>query len=145
MMLVQKGVSDLLNVTVLPSGKFIISSLTFDAYFTKSELQDKLIDPSQDVEIFAREIAPTLGITVRFAGEEPFDNITRQYNFAMSNLLPRYDIEFLEIPRKESEGGVISASRVRKLLESRDFEAISKLVPNTTLEYLKEKYHSFSS
>jgi [citrate (pro-3S)-lyase] ligase len=140
--LIKQGTSDLENVTILPSGKFIISSLTFSDYFNKSELQDRTIDPSQDVELFAKEIAPTLGITVRFAGEEPLDNVTRQYNDAMARILPQYGVEFEVIPRKESDGEVISASRVRKLLETRDFEAIAKIVPETTLQYLMVKFGS---
>jgi [citrate (pro-3S)-lyase] ligase len=138
--LVRKGTEDLSNIVVLPSGNFIISQLTFTDYFGKSELQDKKIDPSMDVEIFGQHIAPTLGITVRFAGEEPIDNVTRQYNEAMARILPKYGVKFEVIPRKKVKGGVISASRVRKLLEAKDWKSIAQLVPITTLDYLKEKY-----
>jgi len=138
--LVKQGTEDLANVTVLPSGKFIISQRTFAAYSSKEELQDTIIDPSMDVELFATKIAPTLNITVRFAGEEPLDNITRQYNDTMSRLLPRYGIRFDLIPRKEVNGEVISASRVRKLLEDQNFDEIAKIVPETTLLYLKKNY-----
>ena len=137
--LIKQGTVDLDNVTVLPSGKFIISSLTFSDYFQKSKIQERNIDPSQDVMLFAKEIAPTLGITVRFAGEEPFDNITAQYNDAMRKILPQYGMTFEEIPRKESAGEVISASRVRKLLADNNFEQIEKIVPPSTLAYLKAR------
>lgn len=50
--LIKRGTADLPNVTVLSSGRFIISSLTFVDYFGKKELQDKIIDPSLDVSIF---------------------------------------------------------------------------------------------
>ena len=81
--LVREGVKNFSNVEVLPSGKFIISQTTFSGYFSKAELQDVQVDSSEDVEIFGKEIAPTLGITIRFAGEEPTDNVTRQYNETM--------------------------------------------------------------
>ena len=90
--LVKQGVKHISNVEVLPSGKFIISQQTFSGYFNKAGLQDVAVDSSEDVEIFGREIAPTLGITVRFAGEEPKDNVTRQYNETMKEILPRYEI-----------------------------------------------------
>lgn len=138
--LVKEGVADLKNVAVLPSGRFVLSSLTFSEYFNKSELQDRVIDTSLDVTVFAREIAPCLHITKRFAGEEPFDAVTRQYNETMRRILPEYGIEFVEIPRTtdgQEEGTVISASRVRDLLEKRDFDAIKPLVPESTLRYLK--------
>lgn len=139
--LVKEGVADLKNVAVLPSGKFVLSSLTFSEYFNKSELQDRTIDSSLDVTVFAREIAPCLHITKRFAGEEPFDTVTRQYNETMRRILPEYGIEFVEIPRKTDVLGkremAISASRVRDLLEKGDFDAIKPLVPENTFRYLK--------
>ncbi len=135
--LVRKGTQDILNVTVIPSGGFIISSLTFSDYFGKTELQDKIIDTSLDLELFGRYIAPVLGITVRFAGEEPLDMVTKQYNDSMSRILPKYGIEFDVIPRKEEGGGVISASRVRALLETSNFDEIARIVPQTTLDYLR--------
>lgn len=138
--LVKAGTADLPNVTVIPSGKFIISQLTFADYFNKADIQDKQIDPTQDLELFATEIAPTLNINVRFAGEEPLDLVTKQYNDGMSRILPKYGIEFHEIPRKEENGGVISASRVRKNLDMGDWAEIEQLVPQTTLSYLKEKF-----
>jgi [citrate (pro-3S)-lyase] ligase len=96
--------------------------------------------PSNDVTIFAEEIAPTLGITVRFAGEEPLDNVTRQYNDTMKRILPQHGIEFVVIPRKEADGAPISASRVRALLKDKNFAEIAKIVPETTLGSLREKY-----
>jgi [citrate (pro-3S)-lyase] ligase len=134
--LARLGTSELGNVRVFGSGRFMISQATFPAYFDKEELKDVIIDASNDLEIFGREIAPTLGITVRFAGEEPFDNVTRQYNDAMRRILPQYGVAFEVIPRKKSGGEIISASKVRKLLETKDFDAIAKLVPETTLDYL---------
>lgn len=62
--------------------------------------------------------------------------VTRSYNESMKEILPRYGIEVDEIKRKETEGGVISASRVRRALQTRDFDLIRKLVPDTTYEYL---------
>lgn len=92
------------------------------------------------MELFASKIAPALGVTVRFAGEEPLDNVTKQYNDAMQRILPQYGVEFVVIPRKESGEEVISASRVRKLLETQNFDEIAKLVPPTTFSYLEAKY-----
>lgn len=139
--LVKEGVADLKNVAVFPSGRFVLSSLTFSEYFNKSKLQDRTIDTSLDVTLFARDIAPCLHITKRFAGKEPFDAVTRQYNETMHRILPEYGIEFVEIPRKTAvQGGevIISASRVRDLLEKGDFDAIRPLVPESTFHYLEK-------
>ena len=139
--LVKAGVKEFRNVEVLPSGKFIISQKTFSGYFNKAELQNVAVDSSEDVEIFAKEIAPTLGITIRFVGEEPEDTVTRQYNRNMKNILPRYGIDFCEIPRKEISGEIISAKSVRDALKVGDFDKIKKLVPRTTFDFLCRKYN----
>ena len=138
--LVRQGVKNFSNVEVLPSGKFIISQQTFSGYFNKAELQDVAVDSSEDVEIFAKEIAPTLGITIRFAGEEPTDNVTRQYNETMKKILPRHGVEFCEIPRKNFGEEPISASKVRAALKVGDFDKIKNLVPETTYLYLRGRY-----
>ena len=134
--LVDEGVKDLPNVTVIPSGKFVISSLTFSDYFNKSELQDRTIDTSLDVTVFAREIAPCLHITKRFAGSEPFDSVTRSYNEAMSRILPEYGIEFIEIPRAAIGGQAVSASKVRQMILDGNLNETKQYVPETTFDYL---------
>ena len=138
--LVKEGVKKFSNVEVLPSGKFIISQQTFSGYFNKENLQDVAVDSSEDVEIFGREIAPTLGITVRFVGEEPVDKVTKSYNDTMKKILPQYGVEVCEIPRREINGEVISAKKVREALKVGDFDTIKKLVPKTTLKFLRDKF-----
>lgn len=138
--LVRKGTADLNNVIVIPSGRYIISQTTFSAYFVKEEKNDVSIDPTEDVSIFGAEIAPSMGITVRFAGDEPFDKITNQYNATMKRILPQYDVEFEVIKRKEKNGEAISASRVRRLLKEKDFVKIKQIVPDTTYQFLWNRY-----
>jgi [citrate (pro-3S)-lyase] ligase len=139
--LVKQGTKHLDNVTVLPGGEYIISKKTFEAYFYKDELQNSVVNPSYDVELFGNFIAPVLDITVRFAGEEPLDEVTRQYNNVMRLLLPSAGVQFVEIPRRRVfTGEVISASQVRKLLKDKNFDAISKIVPESTLRYLTSNF-----
>lgn len=140
--LVDEGVSDLSNVTVIPSGKFVISSLTFSDYFNKSELQDRTVDTSLDITVFAKEIAPCLHITKRFAGSEPFDSVTRGYNQSMSHILPEYGIQFEEIPRIEIEGQTISASKVRQMIIDGNLKGVRQYVPKTTYAYLVNLFSS---
>ncbi len=135
--LVREGIKDIENITILPSGQFILSSMTFSEYFNKSELQNVKIDSSTDVLLFAEEIAPVLHITKRFIGTEPYDTVTRQYNNDMKTILPQYGISVIEIPRKEyGNGKAISASEVRKCLETHDLQRLRSLVPDTTYAFL---------
>lgn len=136
--LVKQGTMDLENVIVQPSGKFILSSLTFSEYFNKSELQDRMVDPTMDVQLFATEIAPCLHITKRFVGEEPFDTVTRQYNNEMKKLLPKYGIDVIEMERLQEPKSMltISASEVRRCIQKRDMDTIKLIVPKTTYQYI---------
>ncbi len=138
--LVCQGVQDLPNVTVVGSGKFIISSLTFQSYFNKAALQNRTIDCTDDVTLFVNEIAPAANIKTRFVGEEPLDQVTNQYNRTLEKILPMNGIQFMEIPRITTGDNVISASRVRQLLEEKNWEEIRKYVPKTTLRYLEENF-----
>jgi [citrate (pro-3S)-lyase] ligase len=140
MELIKQGTEDITNVKVLPSGSYIISNATLPGYFEKDNLQEVRLDATLDLELYATQIAPFLKINVRFAGEEPLDKFTCQYNEAMKKILPKYGIEFVEILRKLSEDEPISASRVRKKLQDRDFESIKKIVPKTTYDYLVKRF-----
>lgn len=138
--LVKKGLKDIKNIYVFKSGSFIISKETFPDYFSKETISQIIIDTSLDVEIFAKLIAKELDIKFRFVGKEPFDMITKQYNENMQKILPKYDVKLIEIPRAESNGGVISASKVRKYIKEQNFEKIKQIVPKSTYLYLSKRF-----
>lgn len=133
--MVRQGTQDMDKVRVLPSGKYIISKETFAQYFEKDQIIVEVDDMDYDVRIFGEVVADMLGITCRFGGE-PFDKVTREYNETMKRILPEYDIEFIEIPRKENGGTCISASRVRKYLKQGEVEKAYELLPESTRQYL---------
>lgn len=137
--MVRRGTKDLKHVHVLRGGQFMISALTFPEYFIKEQAQELKINPTSDIQTFAGEIAPALHISVRFAGTEPRDGITRQYNEAMRELLPVYGIRFREIERIKQGEEVVSATDVRRALGEGDEKRLRELVPETTLLYLKER------
>ena len=129
------------NIVVLPSGQYVISAFTFPDYFTKEMFKPEMtLDTSKDVIIFGKYIAPALNIKVRFAGEEPTDIVTAQYNDSMGRILPQYGIQFVEIPRLEKRGiGIISAKKVREAIKNGDWEQVKELVPETTYRILKKR------
>lgn len=137
--LVKEGTKDIINVCVVPSGRYIASSQTLAGYFERDTIGDIYLDASTDLELFA-QVANALNITIRFAGEEPLDIFTRQYNNNMRIILESYGIEFFEIKRKEENGKPISASTVRMLLKQKKFDAISEIVPLTTFNYLVKTF-----
>lgn len=135
--LIQEGINHLDNVSVIPSGRYIISSLVFPTYFTKEK--SEMFRGRLDVTLFAEHIASTLGIKRRYVGREPFCETTRQYNEVMKEILPLYDIEVIAVDRLKCEDEYISATSVRKFLREKDFVALEKLVPRSTLDFLKSK------
>jgi len=137
--LVKQGTADLPNVTVLPSGPYMISAATFPTYFLPAGTDPSAIQCKLDVEIFAGSIAPALGITRRYVGTEPLSPVTNAYNQALLAGLPPRGITVREIPRRELDGAPISASRVRALLQEGKTDELEPLVPPTTFRYLKSK------
>ena len=65
--------------------------------------------------------------------------MTKNYNDTMKKILPAYGVELIEIPRIESDGEVISASKVRKLLKEKKFEEAYKFLPDATIKALKSE------
>lgn len=139
--MVRRGIEGIGNVVVVPSGKFIISALTFPEYFMKDYVKEKNFDVSSDVRTFCQHIAPPLGIRTRFVGEEPTDPVTATYNRRMHELLPRFGMTLCEIPRLgTADGRIVSATEVRRLLSSGDLPRIKALVPASTYQVIKERY-----
>ncbi len=138
--MVRRGTEQLPNVTVLPTGPYLISGATFPTYFLKNRDQAEQIHCQLDVEIFARHFAPAFSVTNRYVGTEPLSLLTNQYNEVLKTQLPRHGIEVVEIPRLSIEDTPISASAVRNALENKDQQALRALVPHTTFTYLKDKH-----
>lgn len=139
MNMVRLGVKDLPNVTVLPTGPYLISSATFPTYFLKDRENAEQIHCLLDIEVFCNHYAPKFGITRRYVGTEPLSPMTNQYNNALRAFLPEKGIAFYEIQRLEQLETPVSASGVRAALEAKDFKTLQELVPATTYQYLEAK------
>ena len=134
--LVQAGTAHLKNVVLHDSGPYIISNATFPSYFLKDDAAVIQGHAKLDLAIFVR-IARALGVTVRFVGEEPTSQVTGLYNEIMAAQLPENGIDCVILPRKQALGKAISASTVRAALQAGDWQTLSQLVPQTTLDYFK--------
>ena len=132
--LVIEGCSHLNNVYIHDSGPYIISNATFPSYFLKNEASVIANHAHLDISVFAR-IAASMNISDRFVGDEPNSIVTDIYNSLLVKELPEYGITCHVIPRKKLNDTVISASSVRLCLKNNDFNAMKKLVPDTTYNY----------
>jgi [citrate (pro-3S)-lyase] ligase len=135
--LVLKGIAHIPNAYPHPTGPYLISAQTFPDYFFRESADPLNLNMELDLRIFAKHFALPLGISRRFVGTEPLDPLSAAYNRAMREILPSFGVEVSEIPRLETDGRPVSASRVRELLEKGDLEGAGELVPPASFEYLK--------
>lgn len=134
--LVKEGLRDLGNITVIRSGKYVISSATFPSYFTKNEELSKA-HANLDLTVFCKHIVPSLKVVKRYVGSEPYCKVTSTYNNCMKKILPRAGVKVEEIPRISAIGDYISASRVRDLICKGKLEQTKELLPITTYSFFK--------
>lgn len=134
--LVKEGLSHLKNVILHKSQNYIISSATFPSYFMKEQNEAVKTHCLLDIQIFMKYIVPALGINKRYVGEEPLCIVTKTYNDTMKQMLPKGNVEVIEVPRIEIGGNITSASTVRKLIKENKFLEVRSLVPDTTYNFL---------
>lgn len=137
--LVREGCADLHNVVVAGGGNYCISGATFPSYYIKEKSRLTEIQARLDLDLFARRIAPALGIKRRFVGTEPYCKVTSTYNSVMAEIFPRHGLELIVIPRLESAGSPVSASAVRAALAKGDIEKASTMVPETTSRWFRSR------
>ncbi|AEB06688.1 citrate lyase ligase [Coriobacterium glomerans PW2] len=135
--LVRQGVRDLPRVRVVAGGEYMVSRVTFPAYFLPSDAQALTYQTTLDALLFKCRIAPPLNITARYLGTEPFSPTTARYNEALKRELPP-EVEVRIMERARSGAQVISATAVRAAIEAGAPERIADLVPDATFAYIKE-------
>jgi [citrate (pro-3S)-lyase] ligase len=135
--LAAEATAHLPNVVLLDTSRYAVSAATFPTYFLRRLDDVALAQMQLDARVFAAHLAPFFGIQRRFVGREPFDATTAAYNAVMRGVLPEYGLALVEIERREDGEEPISATTVRAALARRDFDALRRMVPETTLDYLR--------
>lgn len=160
--MIEAGCTGLDNVVVCEGSDYAISAATFPTYFLKKLDDATDTQIALDLDLFVNHIAQPLGVTVRFAGSEPEDALTRRYNELMAEILPgtsvavvrqdhqpdselvegsavrqaRRPIDFVEIPRLEQNGNPISATSLRRALDKGNLKEAMEYIPKSTVPYL---------
>lgn len=130
------AVKDMVNVMVVPSGKFILSENHFPEYFSHCNGELAALHAEYDISLFADYIAKELHITHRFAGEETKDKVKIAYNNAMKKMLPQKGIFFVEVPKMKSGGEDITGYKVIRYLNFEKYDLAFDMVTDTTKDYL---------
>lgn len=160
--MIEAGCAGLDNVIVCEGSDYAISAATFPTYFLKKLDDATDTQIALDLDLFVNHIAQPLGVTVRFAGSEPEDALTRRYNELMAEILPgtsvavvrqdhqpdpelvkgsalrqaRRPIDFVEIPRLEQKGKPLSATSLRRALDKGNLKEAMEYIPESTVPYL---------
>lgn len=160
--MIEAGCAGLDNVVVCGGSDYAISAATFPTYFLKKLDDATDTQIALDLDLFVNHIAQPLGVTVRFAGSEPADALTRRYNELMAEILPgtsvavvrqahqpdselvkgsalrqaRRPIDFVEIPRLEQNGNPISATSLRRALDKGNLKEAMEYIPESSIPYL---------
>ena len=160
--MIDAGCAGLDNVVVCEGSDYAISAATFPTYFLKKLDDATDTQIALDLDLFVNHIAQPLGVTVRFAGSEPEDALTRRYNELMAEILPgtpvavvrqahqpdpelvkgsalrqaRRPIDFVEIPRLEQKGKPLSATSLRRALDKGGFKEAMEYIPVSSIPYL---------
>jgi len=138
--MIKNGISHLKNVVMLSTGSYIVSGAIFPNYFLNQEESCHISEKQAeiDVKIFSEYIAPILNIKKRYIGTESYCLTTAAYNNAMKQILPKKDIEVIEVKRisKNGIGNFISASKVRKAIKNDDMQSVIDFLPPVTKDFL---------
>lgn len=144
--MIEAGCAGFDNVVVCEGSDYAISAATFPTYFLKKLDDATDTQIALDLDLFVNHIAKPLGVTVRFAGSEPEDALTRRYNELMAEILPGTSvavvrqawrpIHFVEIPRLEQKGKPLSATALRLALDEGGFKEAMEYIPKSTVPYL---------
>lgn len=135
----QESCKNFENVVVLPSGEFFGSAMLFAEYGEKTINETIKVDSLDDTEFFCEVVADILNIKKRFVGEEEYDMVTNHLNNELKRVLPKYNIECIEVPRFKSDGIRISAHMVRTLIENDNFDELQSFIPLPVLEIIYNK------
>lgn len=127
------------NVVLLDTSRYAVSAGTFPSYFLRRNDEKARLQMDLDARLFATHLAPAFDIRRRFVGHEPYCETTAAYNRAMAEVLPACGIELVEVPRARDGEAFISATRVREALALGDEALVARLVPPSTLEYLRSE------
>ncbi len=134
--LLKKATSHYRNVHILPSTPYIISAATFPTYFLKEINQASQMFMDLDIMIFKQYFMDIFNIDFRYAGTEPLDAMTRQYNETMHRILKD---QWISIDRLAKDHHIVSASLVRRLARDQKFKSLKPFVPGVTYRFLVSK------
>lgn len=139
------SINHLDNILILPSTKYMVSTLTFPTYFFHEDEDVELEQSYLDAKIFKDYFMPKFNISKRYVGTEE-KGYMKKYNNILKMELGQ---SLIEVDRFTFEGEIISASKVRELIKKGKYKEACELVPNSVKTLfnamIRSKYHEWIS
>ncbi len=129
------ALSDLKNVTVLPSGPYLISRSDFPKGFLSEDFGAAPAHAVLDSMAFCH-VCNSLGIRSAFAGDEPRDELSEIHLNALRIQCRENSIALKVAERKRIGERYISSALARQALADNKKDELKELVPESILEYL---------
>ena len=133
--LTRQCLSDLDNVTVLPSGPYITSRDDYPKGYLSEFIGSAPAHAELDSMVFCH-VCKALGIGMAFAGDEPRDELSEIHLNALRRHCAAQGITLKVAERKRLGDRYISSSLVRDALHRNDMETVRELVPPVVYEHL---------
>ena len=133
--LTRRCLADLENVTVLPSGPYLISRNDFPKGYLTEYLGSAPAHAVLDGMVFCH-VCDSLGIKAAFAGDEPRDELSEIHLNALRQECRKHAITLKVAERKRLGDHYVSSAMVREALAENRTEDIRELVPEAVSEYL---------
>ena len=127
------------RVVIIPTESYFASKQYFPEYSSKTMAEH--LSPLVEYQemISSKYVYRYLGITNRFLGEEEQDLVTAEYNHVVKKCCEENGIVLTIVPRLSLDGVIISGTESRKAIQMRNFELMELLLPDPTIEYIKEE------
>ena len=134
--LLSQTISHLNNITIHLGGEYIVSHMTFPAYFLRKEEKSRA-HALLGCTLYGEYIVPALNITHRYIRKEPGSDHDSVYNSVVKEVLPEYGVEIQEVDNLMINGKYMSASLLRELVHKDDWDNIEIMVAPATFDFLK--------
>ena len=131
--------SDLGNITVLPSGPYLISRTDFPSGFLSEYLGNAPAHAALDSMVFCH-VCKALGIKAAFAGDEPRDELSEIHLNSLRQECRKNGITLKVAERRRMGERSISSALVREALAGGRMDEVKALVPEPVYGYLSASY-----
>lgn len=131
----ESALEDIPNVTVLPSGPYIISRIDYPAGFLSETIGPAPAHAELDGMVFCH-VCESLGIKLAFFGDEPRDELSEIHLNALRQACLQNSITLRVAERKRIGERYVSSALARQAIADRNMDELKILIPQKVFPLL---------